>query len=155
MAREEKMSKIIFEIIGIPVAKGRPRFARAGRFVRTYTPDKTRAYESNVLAQALQHRPPTPIDTAISVDLTFYLPIPASMPKKYQAIAESETIGVIKKPDLDNLIKAAIDPLNGVFWTDDSRITHNNTRKLYSRNPRTRYIITYEGGIRNGRQSAV
>lgn len=137
------MSKIIFEIFGVPTAKGRPRFARAGRFIRTYTPDKTRAYESNVLAQALQHRPQEPIDTAISVDLTFYLPIPASMQKKHQAIAGSKTIGVTKKPDLDNLIKAAIDPLNGVFWTDDSRITHNNSRKLYSRIPRTRYIITY------------
>lgn len=137
------MSQIIFEAIGIPVAKGRPRFSMAQGFVRAYTPAKTRHYESNVLAQAIGYRPAEPIDTAIAVELIFYLPIPKSMPKKDRFLAEREELGVIKKPDLDNLMKAAIDPLTGVFWTDDSRITYKAAHKLYSKNPRTEYIITY------------
>src|SRR3990167_7604791 len=120
------MSQIKFEIIGIPVAKGRPRFSVASGF-----------------ALALQYLPGEPIDTAISVDLVFYMPIPTSMSKKQKILAETEQFPMIKRPDLDNLIKASIDPLNGVFWTDDSRITEKKARKVYSKNPRTKYIITY------------
>ena len=137
------MSQIKFEIIGIPVAKGRPRFSVASGFALAYTPKKTRMYENNVLAQALQYLPGEPIDTAISVDLVFYMPIPTSMSKKQKILAETEQFPMIKRPDLDNLIKASIDPLNGIFWTDDSRITEKIARKVYSKRPRTEYIITY------------
>lgn len=141
------MEKIVFEIYGIPVAKGRPRFALAGKFPRAYTPGKTRDYEENILAQALKYKPGQPIDTAVEIDLTFFMPIPASMSKKLQVVASETDFDVIKKPDLDNLIKAALDPLNGVFWTDDSRISRVSARKLYSRNPRVRYVISYDGGV--------
>lgn len=137
------MCQIVFEIIGIPVAKGRPRFARQGRFVKAYTPDKTRTHETNVLAQAIPYRPKEPIDSEIGLDLTFYMPIPKSMPKRNLVTAEAEKMPMIKKPDLDNLMKAAIDPLNGVFWTDDSRIALKKARKLYSKNPRIKYVIVY------------
>ena len=37
-----------FEVMGTPVAKGRPKFARRGNFVSTYTPEKTVNYENLV-----------------------------------------------------------------------------------------------------------
>ncbi|WP_338054164.1 RusA family crossover junction endodeoxyribonuclease [Schleiferilactobacillus perolens] len=36
---------IRIEVPGDPVAQGRPRFARRGKFVSTYDPPKSRAYK--------------------------------------------------------------------------------------------------------------
>ena len=41
-----------------------------------------------------------------------------------------------KKPDLDNVIKAVLDALNGVAYKDDSRIVRIEARKEYSDSPR-------------------
>ena len=38
------MTEIFILVPGEPVAKGRPRFAKRGAFVTTYTPEKTREY---------------------------------------------------------------------------------------------------------------
>ena len=46
------MIQIMFTVYGNPVAKGRPRFAKRGNFVQTYTPEKTKAYESEVAMMA-------------------------------------------------------------------------------------------------------
>ena len=40
------MSEVEFEIVGEPKGKGRPRFARIGNGVRSYTPKETHNYES-------------------------------------------------------------------------------------------------------------
>jgi Holliday junction resolvase RusA-like endonuclease len=38
----------MFTVYGEPVAKGRPRFAKRGNYVQTYTPVKTKSYEDEV-----------------------------------------------------------------------------------------------------------
>jgi Holliday junction resolvase RusA-like endonuclease len=56
------MADLEFFIPGNPSGKGRPRFARQGQFVRTYTPRETEAYESNIrlfAAEAMNGSPPT------------------------------------------------------------------------------------------------
>ena len=40
------MKEIKFTIPGPPQGKGRPRFSRRGKFVTTFTPDKTVLYEN-------------------------------------------------------------------------------------------------------------
>ena len=37
-----------FSVEGVPVGKGRPKFARRGNFVQAYTPTKTKTYEQQV-----------------------------------------------------------------------------------------------------------
>ena len=37
---------VTYLVEGNPIGKGRPRFAKRGKFVSTYTPTKTRDYES-------------------------------------------------------------------------------------------------------------
>ena len=49
-----------FFIPCIPVAKGRPKFARRGKLVKTYTPAKTRHAERDFLTLAMENRPETP-----------------------------------------------------------------------------------------------
>uniref|UniRef100_UPI0015890B54 RusA family crossover junction endodeoxyribonuclease n=1 Tax=Burkholderia ambifaria TaxID=152480 RepID=UPI0015890B54 len=40
--------RVEFVVPGTPVAKGRPKFARRGAHVTTYTPEKTERYENLV-----------------------------------------------------------------------------------------------------------
>ena len=43
-----------FTIYGNPVSKGRPRFARHGKFIKTYTDEKTVSYENLVKLSFLE-----------------------------------------------------------------------------------------------------
>jgi Holliday junction resolvase RusA-like endonuclease len=42
----------MFMVYGEPVGKGRPRFAKRGNFVSTYTPLKTKTYEDEIRMMA-------------------------------------------------------------------------------------------------------
>ena len=43
---------VVYTVYGEPVGKGRPRFARRGTFVSTYTPQKTKTYEDEIRMMA-------------------------------------------------------------------------------------------------------
>ena len=56
------------------------------------------------------------------------------------------------KPDLDNLIKSILDPLNGVFWRDDSIIIKLEATKSYGDTARIEVeIYEIEMEVSNGR----
>ena len=107
-----------------PVAKGRPRFCVRGKFVSAYTDKKTREYEKNVLSESLSYAPKRPLTGAISATMVFYMTRPKSLAKSVKHH--------VKKADLDNLIKAILDPLNKVFFNDDSQIIHISASKCYA-----------------------
>ncbi len=145
------MSKVAFTIYGPPVAKGRPRHMRNGH---TFTPAKTRQAEDNIRAQACRYLEllpggdPIPAGVPIQLTILFCLPIPASWSLKKQRRAEENAILPTTKPDLDNLVKAVKDALNGLFWHDDSQVVRYGelTGKYYDRQPKTEVIIeTLEG----------
>lgn len=135
------MKNMQFTIYGQPIAKGRPRFARQGTFVKAYTPAKTRAYEASVHSQAFPHKPAVPWPEAIHLELNFYFSIPKGFRKNQRAQAELDTLAMPTKPDLENLIKSATDPLNGLFWLDDRQIVSLKASKHYSAKPRTEYLM--------------
>jgi Holliday junction resolvase RusA-like endonuclease len=83
------------------------------------------------------HAPATPLQGALVFTATFYLPKPASLPKR-----ERYTAMPIKRPDLDNLIHKFTDHWNGIFWTDDSQLTDWLIRKRYAHDGRTGVEIT-------------
>jgi len=132
---------IAFIIEGIPIGKGRPKFFRRGNFVGTYTPGKTREYENSVISQALPYKPDIPLNIPLAVKLRFYFPIPSSATKKFKTKAITELVPVTKKPDLDNCVKAILDPLNTIFWTDDKLIVEILAKKFYSERPRIEVFI--------------
>lgn len=132
---------ITFVIVGLPVAKGRPKFFRKGNFMGTYTPSKTKEYEDSVISQALPHKPAVPLDIPLAVELRFYFPVPQSASKKFKLKAISGMTPVAKRPDLDNLIKSVLDPLNTIFWTDDKLIVELTAKKYYSEPPRIEVMI--------------
>ena len=43
---------VMYIVYGEPVGKGRPRFARRGNFVSTYSPQKTKTYEDEIRMMA-------------------------------------------------------------------------------------------------------
>ena len=132
---------ITFTVVGIPIAKGRPKFWSRGNCRGTYTPPKTREYEKKVREQALPHRPNKPIEAPIALFLKFYMPIPKSTPKKYLEDMLSGKIRPTKNPDTDNLIKNLTDPLNTIFWKDDSQVVSLHAEKFYGDTPRTEVLI--------------
>ena len=126
-------------IPGKPIAKKRPRFARHGKFVRTYNKQETE--ESKFLWEVRQQINQKPLKGAISLVIRFYMPIPKSTSKKRYQLMEKALIPHIKKPDLDNLEKFVSDCLKGEAWVDDSQVVHSDTKKEYSANPRTEILI--------------
>ena len=125
-----------FTVEGIPVGKGRPKFARRGNFVSTYTPKKTVDYESTVKAAGKVAMGSTePLETPISLYLYIRVPIPASYSKRVTAACLDGSQKPTKKPDLDNIGKAIMDALNGICYKDDSQIVNIHASKVYATVP--------------------
>lgn len=129
------MKTIQFEIKGVPVAKGRPRFTKRGF---AYTPAKTKAAEKSIKEQALKYAPETPLNGALRLEMVFFMPYPKNTPKKRLI----DGFWHIKKPDIDNLVKI-VDAFNNMFWEDDSQICELGALKQYTTaEPKTVVTIT-------------
>lgn len=127
---------VVFNIPGQPVPKGRPKFARRGAHVSTYTPAKTVNYENLVKMAATQAMAGTePAQGPIALSLTLNLQIPASWSNKRRAMAAAGTIAATKKPDADNVLKGIKDGCNGIVWRDDAQVVRIHIEKRYSETP--------------------
>ncbi len=127
---------ISFVIPGVPVGKGRARFARRGKFMASYTPEKTVNYEALVKMCCSEAYKGEPMTGPISLCVRAYFPIPKSMKKALLISAESERLPVTKKPDMDNVAKICADAMNGIAFMDDAQVSDLNCIKRYSLNPR-------------------
>jgi Holliday junction resolvase RusA-like endonuclease len=127
---------IEFTVLGQPVPKGRPKFARRGKNVVAYTPAKTVAYEALVqhaASAAMVGREPTRKPIRLIVGL--FLNVPASWSKKRRALAISGHIRATKKPDADNVLKGLKDGCNGIVWNDDAQVVVIELSKAYGEVP--------------------
>lgn len=127
---------------GVPVAKGRPKFARIGGFMRAYTPKKTRDYENfiaSIAHKTMSGKPP--FECPLKVWVVIYQPIPQSFSKKQLSDALAGLLLPAKKPDIDNLAKAALDACNGIVWRDDALICKILVEKVYSDKPRLELTV--------------
>ena len=123
------MESISFTIPGRVKGKGRPKFARRGRFITAYTPADTMSCEAMVksfASQAMAGR--TPFQGPLALDVTVTLNTPQSWSKKRKA----EAFYVTGKPDVDNVVKLIGDALNGIVWGDDSQLSDVNIRRRYN-----------------------
>jgi Holliday junction resolvase RusA-like endonuclease len=128
------MTTICFKIPGPPKGKGRARFVKATG--RAYTPADTASYENlvKVLAmQAMAGQPP--LEGPVRVDLYASYPIAASWPKKKKADAAAGTWRCTVKPDIDNVLKAVWDAINGVVFKDDAQVVQVTAIKRFSETP--------------------
>jgi Holliday junction resolvase RusA-like endonuclease len=121
---------------------GVPKSMSVGKTVRWKTGDGSRQgsfqkrehteWATLVGAIGRQHAPARPLGGALIFVAKFYVPRPASLPKKSAHLAMP-----IKRPDLDNLFHKITDQWNGVLWTDDSVITDVVLLKRYPLDGRT------------------
>ena len=131
-------------IMGKPFGKQRPKFARTGKFVKTYTPVKTANYENLIkMVFARDYPDQELLQTPLNIHVTSYHQIPKSPAggKKTKALMESKDIRPTKKPDIDNIIKIVCDALNGVAYADDRQIVGVFAQKFYSSIPRVEIEI--------------
>lgn len=136
------MMVVEFTVPGEPVAKGRARaFIRNGR-VGHHTPEKTARYENLVMLagqQAMQGREPS--DQAVRLYVKAYLGIAQSWSKRRREAALSGAERPTKRPDIDNIVKAIKDGLNGVAWMDDSQVVRLVAEKHWSDTPRVEIFV--------------
>lgn len=133
---------IEFTVWGNPQGKKRPRFARQGNYVRTYTDKETINYENLVkLSYLEQSKVKYMGNEALGVSIKIFQSIPKSTSKKKANEMLMGEIRPNKKPDPDNCIKSILDGLNGVSFRDDSQIVHLDCDKYYSNEPRVEVKI--------------
>ena len=122
------MERVVrFCIDGRPVPKGRPRVTQHG----TYTPKSTQIFESAVRAAWLRTgEKPFEDGEALDVMVNAYFPVPSGTPKgKREKLHLSP---YLKRGDIDNIIKAVLDALNGFAYRDDSAVFSVYGRKIYT-----------------------
>lgn len=124
------MHRLKFTVPGPPRGKGRPRFAKVGGYVRTYTDAATASYENLVALAASEARNgAAPMAGPVTVHMRFAFQRPKSDRKRPIA-------GIVpyhaKRPDLDNLVKAVLDGINQAgVWTDDAQVAEVTALKVY------------------------
>lgn len=115
-----------FFVPGIPAPKGSTK-----AFLNKWTHrvvvmadnrEPQKAWQSTV-SLAARSAVATPIVDGVSIDMTFIMPRPKTLPKK---IREH-----LKKPDIDKLVRAVLDGLTGIAFKDDSEVTGILARKKY------------------------
>lgn len=122
--------EIYFALPMDPVAKGRPRFTRSGH---TFTPAKTRAFETEFRLRASKFKPKKPLTGPLHVEIAFAV----KPPKK-----RKHPIYPIVKPDLDNYVKGCQDAMNQVFYLDDAQIVSLKLTKYYAMDLNPRISVT-------------
>jgi Holliday junction resolvase RusA-like endonuclease len=111
-----------------PESKARPRFnTRTGN---AYTPTKTHKYEF-AIRERWQHKYGLvkPWRGPVSIEVRFLMPRPQAIVWKTKPMPRSPHA---KRPDLDNLLKAVTDALNGVAYVDDAQVFKITATKAYA-----------------------
>ena len=125
------MLMITFKVDCIPLPKGRPRFARRGKFVSTYTDKTTLQYEDFIADKAKRAMGSSePLEVALEAFFYFSIPVPKSYSKKRREACLSGLERPMKK-DLDNLIKSVSDAMNKIVYKDDAQIVVLHATKVF------------------------
>lgn len=119
--------KITFTVDVQPLPKQRPRVVNG----HAHTPTRTRTYERTVgwLARAaMRGQPPLRGDVAVTLEFL-----------------RKGT----RRADLDNMIKAVLDGLNGIVYEDDLQVVRISSRVVYeSETPGVRVVCERVHGAR-------
>lgn len=124
-----------------PKPQSRPRFTRHGRpYELKDMKEYKQAVERSVKEQMNGNKL---IDVPISVSMTIYIEPPQyiSKVKKNASALKEERLNVMRKPDIDNYVKAILDSMNDIVFKDDGQISELYAKKVYSLRPRTEVEI--------------
>ncbi len=134
-------------VYGEPVGKGRPRFAKRGNFVSTYTPQKTKTYEDEIRMMAKAAMGSSePLDTPMTVAIYIRVGIPTSFSKQKRKDALEGILKPTKKPDADNILKCFLDAMNGIVYLDDKQVVNIHLTKVYAEIPAVEVMVKEDLG---------
>ena len=127
------MIQVQYSVPGEPRGKGRPRFAKRGNFVKTYTDAKTASYEDQIRFYALKAMGDSKvIEGAVRVFVSIRMAVPKSYSAKRREACLNGFDKPLKKPDWDNVAKSICDAMNGVIYVDDTQIVEAHITKQYA-----------------------
>jgi Holliday junction resolvase RusA-like endonuclease len=136
---------LVYSVYGEPVGKGRPRFARRGNFVSTYSPQKTKTYEDEIrlMAKAAMGASEA-LETPVTVAIYIRVGIPKSFSKQKHKDALANIERPTKKPDIDNIAKCFLDAMNGIVYLDDKQVVSLHITKEYAETPAVDIMVKEE-----------
>jgi len=113
-----------FSVRGRPISKGSMRsFAHktTGKVITIHDNKRSRKWQRQIEKVAALHSP-EPLNGAIEVHLTFVFERPKSAKNRLHPAV---------RPDLDKLLRAALDALTGIVYEDDARVVAISAEKIY------------------------
>jgi Holliday junction resolvase RusA-like endonuclease len=126
-----------FEVLGTPEPKGSTKaFVVRGRPVITSANPKAKGWAATI-SEVLQAWPHGLVEGEVYLVLTFTLSRPPSVSVKKRP---SHTV----KPDLDKLVRCAIDAMTGIVFRDDAQVTAIEAQKWYGDTPGLEGVITWK-----------
>ena len=100
-----------------------------------------KAYQQTIQAKCLEAWGTKPlIETAVAINLVFIKSYPKNLPKKEASRERRLREALVRKPDLDNMVKAAIDGVKGTVLKDDTVVVRVTAEKRFGPEPMT--VIT-------------
>lgn len=129
--------------------KDRPRYRRVGKFVQTYTTKSTKCFELGLREQFLEQV--GSIYGMYDGRIEMYIEIYIAMPKSWSNRLKTTMNGTshTNKPDIDNIIKAILDSLNGLAYNDDKNICSIHVTKKWDFENRIDVSINYLDKIKD------
>ena len=107
---------------GLPAPQGSKRHVGGGRMVES---SKAVGPWRDAVRTETQRAIGTPMEGPVNIHLIFWLPRPASAPKRVKVPA--------KRPDLDKLVRSTLDGLTeGGAWRDDAQVVGLYARKVFA-----------------------
>jgi len=113
---------------GQPRAKARAIIINGKPSARVYDPGTAEGWKEDIARTVCHHMPPAPLDGALRVDVTYFLPRPQKYMRKKDP--EGPMLHVVK-PDVDNLDKATFDALTRIGALRDDCIICGGERGKY------------------------
>ena len=129
-ANPQPASVLTITIPGIARGKARIRTG-AGRFFMAAKTRNAEAWIKHCAMGAVAE----PLDGALAVRLDVACQVPASWSRTKRAAALGGAIRPVGRPDVDNVAKNFLDPLNGLVWRDDAQVVELTVVKRYADAP--------------------
>ena len=105
-----------------------------------------KAYQATVQAACLEAWGTRPlIPTAVAISLEFVRSYPKNLPKKEASRERRLKEALCRKPDLDNMVKAAIDGIKGTVLKDDTVVVRITAEKRLGPEPMTMITVSAAG----------
>lgn len=126
------MQSLNFRVNGLPAPKGSVTRMRNGAYLPAGTAASRMNFQNwkdNIASAARVHMgEQKPWHGGIRMMAEFQLPVPTTTIRKHQR----GWFPHVKRPDVDKLARALLDPLKGIAWVDDSQVCFLTVNKVYA-----------------------